>query len=959
MQLPGRLKEKLLAHARLGMATQACAEEFSAWLSSSSMPLFPEYTEHGLGHVESVLMSASALVSDEAWEVLTPTDAGVFVFATLFHDSAMHLTEAGFLDLVSEPRSSLKVAGYPGDADWSVLWDQFMAEAKRFSGRKLMNLFGHTEPVRTPPLNVQEMRREDRLLIGEFVRRHHARLAHEIAIYGVPGPQEQKLQPQIPRDLNHFLDLAGLVARSHGMPLRTALIDLQQRYDLREFQGVHAVYLMCLLRIADYIQVQAERAPRQRLLVEQIRSPLSRREWDTHHAIRNIRSDEDPAAIYVDALPANVQIYQRLRELLSDIQVELDASWAVLGEVYGRYANEGWDRFGLTLRRIRSNVFDQASLRTLVDYIPRLAAFEAVDPDLMKLLVHPLYGDRPEIGIRELMQNAIDAVRERQELVRKNPELAAAPDGRARADVVVELDTKSDEPTLTIHDSGIGMTEDVLCDYFLKAGASFRQSDYWRAHFETDEGRSTVLRSGRFGIGALAAFLLGDEMFVSTRHITRLQHEGVQFSATLDTEAIEMRPMARAAGTTIRVKLSRATADELTRVPTSWDWYCGRDPSVRRTLNGAELPQKHVLPEAAATPLPRAWYRLEHGDYADVQWTYHRAPALACNGIVVSLEPVSWGNSGHVPFAMPHVSVFDPNGKLPLKLQRERLRTATYPFTDELLRSVTSDVVAFALARAASAPMSNAAAYPWYFRPAAKLGLNDGWRISEWSEFLSTPDGVVLTHPALLRLLEPTRILVLPSAEEHHIDELRGKIRAPAIGARLGSRGRTADWLKGLLRLLSHPRVLSNNPFADLDLTGIRVFTNTATPLSLDDARIVGRVELLEGSWTVVAYGRCGEPIVDYGGMLDVQRRAEGDPLLSNRAPRLIAEVHVSPSARLSANIVSDTWLELLGRPYVSFDATRRHEQLLRVRERIEPYLQAQESVRGAGRKANAPGAPI
>ena len=36
------------------------------------------------------------------------------------------------------------------------------------------------------------------------------------------------------------------------------------------------------------------------------------------------------------------------------------------------------------------------------------------DSRLLTLLVEPLYGAKPEFGIRELLQNAIDAVRERK-----------------------------------------------------------------------------------------------------------------------------------------------------------------------------------------------------------------------------------------------------------------------------------------------------------------------------------------------------------------------------------------------------------------------------------------------------------------------------------------------------------------------------------------------------------------
>ena len=44
-----------------------------------------------------------------------------------------------------------------------------------------------------------------------------------------------------------------------------------------------------------------------------------------------------------------------------------------------------------------------------VQYLPVKAAFRGSDADLLKLLIEPLYGNRPEIGLRELIQNAVDA----------------------------------------------------------------------------------------------------------------------------------------------------------------------------------------------------------------------------------------------------------------------------------------------------------------------------------------------------------------------------------------------------------------------------------------------------------------------------------------------------------------------------------------------------------------------
>ena len=62
---------------------------------------------------------------------------------------------------------------------------------------------------------------------------------------------------------------------------------------------------------------------------------------------------------------------------------------------------------------------------------------------------------------------------------------------------------------LRVTDKGIGMTCETIQNYFLRAGASFRQSADWAKEFLDEHGQPRVLRAGRFGIGIFAVFLLG------------------------------------------------------------------------------------------------------------------------------------------------------------------------------------------------------------------------------------------------------------------------------------------------------------------------------------------------------------------------------------------------------------------------------------------------------------------
>ena len=309
-------------------------------------------------------------------------------------------------------------------------------------------------------------------------------------------------------------ELTGIVARSHGLAFRDCFRHLDERQFSRlEQDNAHPVFLMGLLRIADFLDLGTDRAPLVGLAYKEFKSSVSRREWVTNQAFRRISwGNPDPESIRIPAKPEDIHSYLGLRDWLTAIQQELDMTWAVFGEVYA--AHPRFAKFGLTIRRVHSNILRRsAGIRKNAVFAPRRVELGVAGADVLKLFIEPLYGKRPEIGIRELIQNAVDAVRERWEFEKSHPGLAIARPTPEEGDVVVWLDDPDDNgvAVLTVTDNGIGMTEEIVADYFLKVGASFRRSIAWKKEFESETGtdetvrlKSRVLRSGRFGIGVLA-----------------------------------------------------------------------------------------------------------------------------------------------------------------------------------------------------------------------------------------------------------------------------------------------------------------------------------------------------------------------------------------------------------------------------------------------------------------------
>ncbi|WP_281700481.1 ATP-binding protein [Acetobacter malorum] len=501
MHIPSKINKILNSNPSLSATVHAALAE-SQHIITTRPEFFPDYTDHSAKHNEDVFLTAISILTPTALEKLSPEDYAVLILSVLLHDYGMHLTAEGFQKLISPNNHETSFFDL---RKWSDLWTDFILEAKRFDGNQLRRLFGSTDPIEEPPENSMYYNKHHRILIGEFLRRHHPRLAYEISLYGFPTQDGKKIQILRP-EASNLGEMAGLIAYSHGIPMRNAIDILSTKFHKREYQNIHAPILIAALRIADYLQIQPDRADPTHLKLRNLNSPFSQGEWRVHQCVHNItQADDDPEAISVMASPPDVETYLKFRKWVTGFQAELDATWASLGEIYGRFTEQGFDKFQIRLRRIHTNTDNDVEFAKTVKYLPAQISFKASSPDLLGLLIAPLYGDRPEIGLRELIQNSVDAVLEREHVEGHRPnQLLEEKD----TDILVRPIFNNEKIIqIIIEDRGIGMNENIIRNYFLNAGASFRKSSYWKKSFLTEEGQSSVARTGRFGIGALAAFL--------------------------------------------------------------------------------------------------------------------------------------------------------------------------------------------------------------------------------------------------------------------------------------------------------------------------------------------------------------------------------------------------------------------------------------------------------------------
>jgi len=732
--------EKLLEGSDLHAHIRAFADQVAIILADNQMPFFPDYTDHGLDHINHLLESEEELIPTDVWEnsqnnsrprSLCAVDSVVIIGATLLHDIAMHLRESGFLALISEnsifhplPWFNESHENHQADRPWHELWEEYSREVRRFSDTELGAIIGEEEALgwRFDELleNTGDWRKKHRLIIGEFIRRHHARLAHEIAIYGFPGLIAGSGTGEFPalgnddHLLNDLADLIGLVARSHGTNLRLCQSYLCEHYgDIPQHMGTSVLYPMALLRVADYLQIDHKRAPAVLLQLRNPQSPVSVQEWQKHKAIRNIGPAKGPRGKMITVNEnISLPLFLQLQELIAGLQAEIDHSTAVLDESYGNNEKLGLHRLNLSTRRIYSNMNSKAFLDKL-PYVPFKAGFSS-DPHLLSLLVEPLYGRKPGVAIRELTQNAADAVRELKTWCDTRKIQIDSLDLPVHdGDVLIEFIRKEDGSwMLRVSDKGIGMTSDTIQNYFLRAGASFRQSPEWYKEFLDEKGKANVTRAGRFGIGTFAIFLLGQAFRIRTRHASNDKSNGYLIEASVNSQLIEIQRIeSHCIGTTIEIDISKDAVSELASKGNGYyippfiigeiDWFCWDWPQINfcfvRGENVEQLDQQYKAQICNGKQSPD-WSVIYPKDYNAVFWTYGEMPAISCNGIKITTNSdnaFDWPeNTGLYP---PCIAVVDNAANLPLTIRRDKLTHNRLPFIGDLVKDVVTDFIAYNL----------------------------------------------------------------------------------------------------------------------------------------------------------------------------------------------------------------------------------------------------------------------
>jgi molecular chaperone HtpG len=443
---------------------------------------FQEYTDHSFVHVRDMLETVEWLIPPETQSEMTSADWFMLVLAIYFHDMGLIITRAEF-------------DGRYKDPDFKTFLDNPVLSAEKHAQfqAKLGSI----------PTDVAE-----RLRYEEYVRFSHGKrvrswLEGGFAFEDTLSPMRHVLEELVrPLDPTIRRDLA-LLCESHTLNgiENTTIYKTSQPYG-GEDETVNLQYCAAILRTVDLIQITRKRAPGVLYQLINPSDPQSQIEWQKQTAVRTVR-----AALGRDR-EGNVS-----KDALSDT-IEVHATFTEPNGFFGltsylAYAAREISQTHNAIQKSEKNVvrkylfpwrfINSDSIETQ-GFLTDSFEFELDQHKILDLLTgHTLYNDT-SVVLRELTQNALDAVR-----------LQAEIDGVKSEDVGhVTIEWDSTKRSLTISDNGTGMTQEVIEGHLLKVGSS----RYQDAKFK--EKHPNFHSISRFGIGVLSAFMVSDDVQITT-----------------------------------------------------------------------------------------------------------------------------------------------------------------------------------------------------------------------------------------------------------------------------------------------------------------------------------------------------------------------------------------------------------------------------------------------------------
>ncbi|MCI5137730.1 MAG: metal-dependent phosphohydrolase, partial [Candidatus Electrothrix sp. AR1] len=337
-------------------------------------------------------------------------------------------------------------------------------------------------------------------IVSEYIRTTHAERAKKII--GKDWIDKIKY-----RDADLTVEFAGICFSHNEDPLSVLDLDPVYLCGLDLYANLQVV--ATLLRLADILDFDAKRTPSILFSHLYVRHPVSISEWNKHRAVEawNIT----PEIIQFHAKCSHPTIEASINAFCDLIDIELGACNNIVSSINKsdpRFSSSS--AFRLPLRVNRTKIETKKDIDGAPIYLYKETQFNLSKKQIIDLLMGTkLYGN-PEVALRELIQNSIDACLLRQSLedfwgTNYTPKIS------------IKYDSVEGQDILEVEDNGTGMDQDIIDAYYSKVGSSFyKSSEFYNLK---SQAKASFTPTSRFGIGILSCFMVADTLTVDTRRV--------------------------------------------------------------------------------------------------------------------------------------------------------------------------------------------------------------------------------------------------------------------------------------------------------------------------------------------------------------------------------------------------------------------------------------------------------
>jgi len=452
--------------------------------------VFSNYTQHDIDHSIMITNYMHDIIDDTTQ--MNDLEITMMIYSALLHDIGMVVTEKEIMRIRQDDPNII-------ECKYSV---------------------------------VLQALKDDKLALQECIRPIHAKRS----AYHIANMNEQNWFV-IPNSTTiNFSEDIQKICQSHNESFQWVKTELEQD-GYKGNYSYNGQFIALLLRLSDLLDIDENRTP---MYLYQLINPEGHGdlEWRQHFIIANtpkiyINDNTKQKVIRLYGESADPKVHRKLLKYIDHINQELlnaiNLSDTFQNKKYSILFKSNVEN------KIQTKTFTFSDFRLDLDY-------NAVTKLLMG---EHIYGDK-RYGLRELVQNSIDACMLMKEVSQKHKDYQFE-----KYKPYINIIFNRDKKEVIVTDNGVGMSLDILKKYFLNVGVSYYSSSEYKY-----KGYA-YNPIGNYGIGFLSCFMLSSNVSVQSKRYDDQKLNKIELERNSEYICLTQEQSTRMQGTDIILDLEQ------------------------------------------------------------------------------------------------------------------------------------------------------------------------------------------------------------------------------------------------------------------------------------------------------------------------------------------------------------------------------------------------------------------